>query len=45
MHWGMDSGLGGVVGRAGVEEGEGKGAASRAGLNFQLGFGPLLDRS
>jgi hypothetical protein len=41
----MDSGLGGVVGHAEVEEGGGKGAAGQAGLDFQLGFGPLLDRS
>jgi hypothetical protein len=41
----MDSGLDGVVGRAGVEEGGGKGAAGLSGIGFQLGFGPLLDRS
>jgi hypothetical protein len=41
----MDSGLGDIVGRAGVEEGGGKGAAGWAGLGFQLGFSTLLDRS
>jgi hypothetical protein len=45
MHWGRDSGLGGFVGHVGVEEGGGKGAAGRAGLGFELGFGPLPDRS
>jgi hypothetical protein len=41
----MDSGLGGIVGRVGVQEGGGKGAAGRAGLGFELGFAPLPDRS
>jgi hypothetical protein len=38
-------GLCGFMGRAGVEEGGGKGAAGRAELGFQLGFGPLPNRN